>query len=233
VDTLPACCVCLCCRGGIPTNHFGEVIAGDLDSPDKIVPGLLAAGEAASASVHGANRLGANSLLDIVVFGRATALRVQEIVKPNTPFPELKPESTEYCLNRLDQFRWNEGSMKTSDARLEMQKVMQESAAVFRTEETLVAGVKNIDEAYGHLFDCKVADKSLVWNTDLVETLELSNLLPNGTTTRSKTAKQNKPKPKPKPVYGFCFDPSEFPDKENIQIIICPDGLGTEILYGG
>ena len=169
--------------GGIPTNHFGEVISGNPDDPDEIVPGLLAAGECASASVHGANRLGANSLLDIVIFGRACALRVADIVKPNTPFPELDQKSTDYCIGRLDQFRWSEGSLKTSEARLEMQMVMQKDAAVFRTQETLAEGCDKIDAAYQLLFDVTLSDRSLVWNTDLIETLELTNLMPNASIT--------------------------------------------------
>merc|ERR1711871_48852 len=169
--------------GGIPTNHYGEVIRGSPDDPDAIVPGLLAAGESASASVHGANRLGANSLLDIVVFGRACAKRVEDILKPGTPFPELKADAHEYALARLDNFRYSKGAVKTSEARLKMQKIMQEHAAVFREQETLESGVKKIDEAYPLLFDLEVTDESLIWNTDLIETLELSNLMPNAAIT--------------------------------------------------
>merc|ERR1711871_1488728 len=174
--------------GGIPTNHLGEVISGNPDNPDEIVPGLLAAGECASASAHGANRLGANSLLDIVVFGRACALRIEEIAKPGDKIPDLKPDAGAQTIADLDKLRFSEGSRSTADLRLELQQVMQNNAAVFRTEETLVAGQKNIDEAYGHLFDCKVADKSLVWNTDLIETLELANLLPNASITMHSAA---------------------------------------------
>jgi len=169
--------------GGIPTNHYGEVISGNPDNPDEIVPGLLAAGECASASVHGANRLGANSLLDIVVFGRACAKRVEDILKPGTPFPELKADAHEYALTRLDNFRYSKGAVKTSEARLRMQKIMQENAAVFREQDTLESGVKAIDEAYPLLFDLEVTDESLIWNTDLIETLELANLMPNAAIT--------------------------------------------------
>ena len=122
-------------------------------------------------------------LLDIVIFGRACALRVADIVKPNTPFPELDQKSTDYCIGRLDQFRWSEGSLKTAEARLEMQMVMQKDAAVFRTQETLAEGCDKIDAAYQLLFDVTLSDRSLVWNTDLIETLELTNLMPNASIT--------------------------------------------------
>jgi succinate dehydrogenase (ubiquinone) flavoprotein subunit len=151
--------------------------------PLRALQGLLAAGECASASVHGANRLGANSLLDIVVFGRACAKRVEDILKPGTPFPELKADAHEYALTRLDNFRYSKGAVKTSEARLRMQKIMQENAAVFREQDTLESGVKAIDEAYPLLFDLEVTDESLIWNTDLIETLELANLMPNAAIT--------------------------------------------------
>ena len=152
------------------------------EDPDRIVPGLFAAGEAACASVHGANRLGANSLLDIVVFGRACANRIAEIAKPSAAH---KPESAaeKACMDEsigmLDGIRHSEGSTRTADLRLEMQMSMQENAAVYRTGELLEAGCEQIDEIAKRLPDIKVTDKSMIWNTDLVESLELHNLMAN------------------------------------------------------
>jgi len=164
--------------GGVPTNHYGEVINPTKEDPDKVVPGLMAAGEAASASVHGANRLGANSLLDIVVFGRACALRCKEILKPGTPLPSIPDSVGDDAIARVDKFRYSNGQSATADIRLEMQKTMQNNAAVFRTQSSLDDGVKEIDEVYEKFkTDLKVTDKSMVWNTDLIETLELDNLL--------------------------------------------------------
>eukprot|EP00467_Chlorarachnion_reptans_P025839 CAMPEP_0114525720 /NCGR_PEP_ID=MMETSP0109-20121206/22596_1 /TAXON_ID=29199 /ORGANISM="Chlorarachnion reptans, Strain CCCM449" /LENGTH=602 /DNA_ID=CAMNT_0001707363 /DNA_START=1154 /DNA_END=2962 /DNA_ORIENTATION=- len=164
--------------GGVPTNHYGEVINPTKEDPDKVVPGLMAAGEAASASVHGANRLGANSLLDIVVFGRACALRCKDVLKPGTPLPSIPDSVGEDAIARVDKFRYSSGSSATADVRLEMQRTMQNNAAVFRTQESLDEGVKEIDEVYAKFkSDLKVTDRSLVWNTDLIETLELDNLL--------------------------------------------------------
>jgi succinate dehydrogenase (ubiquinone) flavoprotein subunit len=174
--------------GGIPTNHFGEVIRTDYDAngefkDDIVVPGLFAAGEAACASVHGANRLGANSLLDIVVFGRACALRIADIAKPGDAITPLKEDAGLNSLENLDKLRYSEGSIKTSDIRSEMQDVMQEHAAVYRTAETLAEGKVKIDEVVKSFDDVQVKDKSLIWNTDLIETLELQNLLGCAATT--------------------------------------------------
>lgn len=174
--------------GGIPTNHLGEVIHTEYDEngefkSDSIVPGLFAAGEAACASVHGANRLGANSLLDIVVFGRACALRIADIVKPGDSITPLKKDSGMESLENLDKLRFAEGGLKTSDIRSEMQDVMQEHAAVYRTAETLAEGKVKIDETVKKFDDVQVKDKSLIWNTDLIETLELQNLLGCAATT--------------------------------------------------
>ncbi|GLI64973.1 hypothetical protein VaNZ11_008381 [Volvox africanus] len=169
--------------GGIPTNYMGEVLAPTKENPDKVVPGLFAAGEAACASVHGANRLGANSLLDIVVFGRACANRVGEIMKPNTPHKPLPASAGENAIARLDKLRNAKGSLRTAEIRRNMQKVMQNNAAVFRTQETLEEGCKLIDECSASFTDVKVTDRGLVWNTDLVETLELENLLLNAAIT--------------------------------------------------
>lgn len=163
--------------GGIPTNYHGEALNPTADDTERIVPGLMAAGESASASVHGANRLGANSLLDIVVFGRACANRVAEKLKPGTPHKPLAADAGRATLDNFDALRNANGSTRTADIRLKMQKVMQSYAAVFRTDETLKEGVEKIDEIQELMKDIKVSDKSLIWNTDLIETLELQNLL--------------------------------------------------------
>jgi succinate dehydrogenase (ubiquinone) flavoprotein subunit len=148
-----------------------------------VVKGLFAAGEAACASVHGANRLGANSLLDIVVFGRACALRIAEICKPGDKVPDFKADAGLDSLSVLDQLRHAKGAIPTSDIRLTMQKHMQDNAAVYRTQETLALGKTVIDETVQSFNDVKVTDRSLIWNTDLVETLELRNLLGCAATT--------------------------------------------------
>lgn len=177
--------------GGIPTNYKGEVVAPAKDGsdPDRVVPGLLAAGEAACASVHGANRLGANSLLDIVVFGRACANTVKESgLKPGQKHKPLKNElNGEQSVKRLNDIRYNDkgaqNNKSTSELRKRMQRVMQDDAAVFRTQETLAEGCMKIDQVAKEMESLHVSDKSLVWNTDLVEALELHNLMPNARIT--------------------------------------------------
>lgn len=174
--------------GGIPTNHYGEVVRvqtdanGDFES-DEVVPGLFAAGESACASVHGANRLGANSLLDIVVFGRAAALRIADIASPGDAIAPLPSDKGMKSVADLDNLRYAEGTRSTSEIRSDMQQVMQEHAAVYRTSETLSEGVTKIDDVAQSFDDVKVTDKSLIWNTDLIETLECRNLLGCATTT--------------------------------------------------
>jgi succinate dehydrogenase / fumarate reductase flavoprotein subunit len=163
--------------GGIPTNYHGEVVTKNGDNPDQVIPGLMAVGEAACVSVHGANRLGSNSLIDLVVFGRAAALRCAEILKPGAKQPELKDAQTEAHLARFDRFRNASGSTGTAELRLEMQKAMQEDAAVFRTGESLDSGVKRLQAVWDKKSDIKVSDRGLVWNTDLMETLEFDNLI--------------------------------------------------------
>jgi len=163
--------------GGIPTNYHGEVVTLKDGNPDGVVPGLFAVGEAACVSVHGANRLGSNSLIDLVVFGRAAGLRLGEILKPGTPQKLLPSDSAELALGRLDHFRHAEGGTPTAKLRNDMQRTMQADCAVFRTERTLAEGVDKIDAIYRGLTDVKVTDRSLIWNTDLVETLELDNML--------------------------------------------------------
>ncbi|EFH62430.1 succinate dehydrogenase 1-2 [Arabidopsis lyrata subsp. lyrata] len=169
--------------GGIPTNYHGEVITVRGDDPNAIVPGLMAAGEAACASVHGANRLGANSLLDIVVFGRACANRVAEIQKPGEKLKPLEKDAGAKSIKWLDRIRNSNGSLPTSKIRLNMQRVMQNNAAVFRTQETLEEGCDLIDKTWDSFGDVKVTDRSMIWNSDLIETMELENLLVNACIT--------------------------------------------------
>ncbi|MCQ8181333.1 succinate dehydrogenase flavoprotein subunit [Methylomonas sp. SURF-1] len=163
--------------GGIPTNYKAEVVTLRDGDPDSVVPGLMAIGETACVSVHGANRLGSNSLLDLVVFGRAAAIRATELIKPGMPHKPLAKDACDKALSRFDGIRHANGSRKTAEIRLDMQTTMQAKAAVFRTAETLQEGVERIGEIAASFGDVKVGDKSLIWNTDLVETLELDNLL--------------------------------------------------------
>ena len=166
--------------GGIPTNYKAEVLTGN-DS--ETVPGLMAIGEAACVSVHGANRLGSNSLIDLVVFGRAAARRAAELVKPGTPHEDIGETETEKCLERFDKLRNSNGENSTAELRLSMQKTMQSKCAVFRTEKTLKEGVDDIRKAYDGMESISVKDRSLVFNTDLVETLEFDNLIRQAITT--------------------------------------------------
>ena len=167
--------------GGIPTNYKAEVLT--LNGSEKTVPGLMAIGEAACVSVHGANRLGSNSLIDLVVFGRAAAKRAAELVKPGAPHEKVSNSETDKCLDRFDKIRNSSGSTMTSELRLKMQKTMQSKCAVFRTEKTLKEGVDQIREPYEGMNDISVKDKSLLFNTDLVETLEFDNLIRQALTT--------------------------------------------------
>ena len=163
--------------GGVPTNFYSEVVTKAGKDPDKVVPGLMAVGEAACVSVHGANRLGSNSLIDLVVFGRSAALRAADILKAGATQPELKPAMSDGHLDRLDRFRNANGATPTADLRLEMQMAMQEDAAVYRTSTALASGVKRMDAVQAKRADLKVSDRSMVWNSDLMETLELDNLI--------------------------------------------------------
>lgn len=163
--------------GGIPTNYHGEVVQLRDGNPDAVVPGLFAVGEAACVSVHGANRLGSNSLIDLVVFGRATGLRLKETLKPNTPHNPLPKGSEEFALTRLDHFRNAKGGSSTAEIRKDMQKTMQRHCAVFRDSALLTEGVQHMDQVYKRMEDIDVTDRSLIWNTDLIETLELDNLI--------------------------------------------------------
>jgi succinate dehydrogenase / fumarate reductase flavoprotein subunit len=169
--------------GGIPTNYWGEVLNPTAKDPDAIVPGLMAVGEAGCASVHGANRLGSNSLIDLVVFGRAAAIKAGEVVDANAPNPTLNQASLDQALARFDEIRHADGDTSTAELRLEMQKNMQADAAVFRTDKTLAEGVKKMEGVAAKMDDLKVTDRSLIWNSDLMETLELTNLMPNALAT--------------------------------------------------
>ncbi|MCU0761369.1 MAG: FAD-binding protein, partial [Steroidobacteraceae bacterium] len=163
--------------GGIPCNYHGEVVTVHGDDKNAVVPGLMAVGEAACVSVHGANRLGSNSLLDLVVFGREASRHAATIVKPGTPHRPLAKDAGDFAVARLDRLRHANGSRPTAAIRLEMQKTMQSDAAVFRTGESLQEGCAKLARTFDSFADVKVSDRGLVWNTDLVETLELDNLL--------------------------------------------------------
>ena len=163
--------------GGIQTNIHGEVVTLEDGDPEKIIPGLMAIGEAACVSVHGANRLGSNSLLDIVVFGRAAAHRARDIIKPGEGRIRLKPGAGDHIVERFDKLRHANGSSPTSEIRLDMQKTMQNYCAVFRTGDVMREGVQKLEKTCARFEDVGVTDRSMVWNTDLVETLELDNLL--------------------------------------------------------
>jgi succinate dehydrogenase / fumarate reductase flavoprotein subunit len=163
--------------GGIPTKYHGEALAGDAKDPEKVVPGLLAVGEAACVSVHGANRLGSNSLIDLLVFGRAAGLKCVETVAPNTSHADLMKDAGEAAIARLDRFRNAAGGTSTAALRLRMQRAMQDNCAVFRTGEVLREGVAKIGDVWKATDDIRVTDRSLVWNSDLIETLEYDNLI--------------------------------------------------------
>ena len=169
--------------GGIPTNYWGEVLNPTAKDPNRIVPGLMAVGEAGCASVHGANRLGSNSLIDLVVFGRAAAIRAGQVVDRAKAVPKAPVAQIDKSLDRFDGLRNANGTVATADLRLEMQRAMQSDAAVFRTSKTLAEGVEKMTAIAGKMDDLKVTDRSLVWNSDLMETLELTNLMPNALAT--------------------------------------------------
>jgi succinate dehydrogenase / fumarate reductase flavoprotein subunit len=169
--------------GGIPTNIHTEVLNPTAKDQDRVVPGLMAVGEAACVSVHGANRLGTNSLLDLVVFGRAAAHRAAETIKPGASQPPLPSKAGEASLDRFDRVRHAKGGTNVAELRLAMQRTMQTHAAVFRTSELLKEGVDKMAQVAGSYGDIKIADRSLIWNSDLVEALELDNLIGNAITT--------------------------------------------------
>ena len=163
--------------GGVPTNYWGEVVTKDAGGQEQIVPGLMAVGEAACVSVHGANRLGSNSLIDLVVFGRAAAIRCGELIEPNASSKSFNASAGEESVARIDKLRNAKGSSSTASIRLAMQRVMQNHAAVFRTGESLQEGIDLLEPIFESFEDVSVTDRSLIWNTDLVETMELENLL--------------------------------------------------------
>jgi succinate dehydrogenase / fumarate reductase flavoprotein subunit len=163
--------------GGVPTNYYGEVLRPTPENPDQVVPGLMAIGEAACVSVHGANRLGTNSLLDLVVFGRAAAHRAAAVVKPDTKHKPLPESTVEAAVARFDKFRHASGKTKVAEIRLGMQRLMQNNCAVFRTNEVLAEGVAKIHEIAASMADMGIADRSMIWNSDLVEAMELENLI--------------------------------------------------------
>ncbi len=169
--------------GGIPTNYHGEVLTKVNGDADTVVPGLMAVGEAACVSVHGANRLGSNSLIDLVVFGRAAAHRCAETIEAGSRPAELPKDSADKAIARLDHFRNAKGGTPTAELRRRMQKVMQENCAVFRTGEVLSEGHERIHEVWGGSEDIGVSDRSLIWNSDLIETLEFDNLIVQAVTT--------------------------------------------------
>ncbi|WP_457298516.1 succinate dehydrogenase flavoprotein subunit [Phyllobacterium sp. P5_D12] len=169
--------------GGIPTNYWGEALNPTKEDPDRIQPGLMAVGEAGCASVHGANRLGSNSLIDLVVFGRAAAIRAGQVIDRNAKIPDINEASVTKIMDRFDRLRHANGGIPTAVLREKMQKTMQEDAAVFRTSESLKSGVSRMEQIWSELPDVKVTDRSMIWNSDLMETLELENLMANAITT--------------------------------------------------
>ena len=176
-DPIPVLPTCHYNMGGVQTNYHGEVLTKEGDNPDKVVPGLMAVGEAACVSVHGANRLGSNSLIDLVVFGRAAGLRVKETCTPNMNQKPLAADAGEASIARLEKFRNANGTKKTADIRLNLQKAMQVHCAVYRTTESMSEGLEKITDIAESIKDVSVSDKTMIWNTDLMETLELDNLI--------------------------------------------------------
>jgi len=181
---LPVCPTVHYNMGGIPTNYHGEVMTIGADgNPETVVPGLFAVGEAACVSVHGANRLGSNSLIDLVVFGRAAGHRLKELIQPGTAHAALPKDSADLALTRLDHFRNAKGGSPTAEVRLEMQRTMTKGCAVFRDEALMAEGKAELAKTYERMLDIQVTDRSLIWNTDLIETLELDNLIAQASVT--------------------------------------------------
>ncbi len=195
--------------GGIPTNYHGEVISPVKGDVDAVVPGLMAIGEAACVSVHGANRLGSNSLIDLVVFGRAAGLRCAETLEPNQAHAKLSHDAGELALSRLDRFRFAKGDTGTAHLRLEMQKVMQRNCTVFRTAEILEEGQKLIQDVWHSGENIKVSDHSLIWNSDLIETMEFDNLITQAVVTMEGALKREESRG------GHARE--DFPDRDDVN----------------
>jgi succinate dehydrogenase / fumarate reductase flavoprotein subunit len=209
--------------GGIPTNYHGEVVRNVGGNPDAVVPGLYAIGEAACVSVHGANRLGSNSLLDLVVFGRAVAQRCAATIKPGEPHKALPASACDAALANLDRLRHANGSTPTAEIRLAMQKTMQSDAAVFRTASTLQEGCAKMGQVFASFDDVRVSDRSLVWNSDLVETLELQNLLYNAVATINSAEQRHESR--------GAHAREDYPERDDEQwmkhTLVSVDGKGT------